>query len=193
MYIHAVHNSFASLRARVCKFTVLTLVMLTAFSCGPKPPGPFDKTIKEYAAMANLKEETQRGTYVAGKPVLINIGESISHHYETAFTKDDDFDIDSQSVSSLQQKINNHAENPNEVGTVVLLNWRKEILNTNLAGIEFCRVLCEVMVVDVAKHSIVGRKEFAGKTPEGTHRWGSSPENEIVAYLNSLPKGSATP
>ena len=186
-------NQVGRLRKRLFRFSVAALLMLGALSCGRKVQGPFsDTAIKEYAARASLKEDPQRGTYIAGKPVLINIGESISHHYETAFTKDEDFDIDSQTVSSLQQKINNHAENPNEVGTVVLLNWRKEILNTNLAGIEFCRVLCEVMVVDVAKHSIVGRKEFAGKAPEGTHRWGSSPENEIVAYVNALPKGGAT-
>ena len=194
MNIHTVHICIVSLRARVCKLIVLTLIVLVASACGPKSRGPFsDKTIKEYAAMANLKEETKRGTYIAGKPVLINIGESISHHYETAFTKDPDIEISSQTVSGLQQKINNRAENPNEVGTVVLLKWRKEVLNENLVGIEFCRVLCEVTIVDVGRHSIVGKRQFAGTSPEGTHRWGSSPENEIVEYLNGLPRGGPTP
>lgn len=182
---------------RKSKSSVVTLIVAILLSsvviaCSRKAKSAFsDQTIREYAAMSTLKEDTAQGTYIAGKPVLINIGESISHHYETAFTKDDDFDIESQSVSSLQAKISNHAENPNDVGTVVLLNWRKEVLSTNLAGINFVRVLCELTVVDVGRHSIVGKKQFTGSSPEGTHRWGSSPEKEIVEYLNALPKRDA--
>lgn len=189
MTIHDVHICTACLRARVCKFMLLTLVVLGAFSCSSKAPSPFsDKTIKEYASMATLREEAQQGAYIAGKVVLINTGESISHHYQTAFTRDDDIEIESQTVSSLQEKINNRAENPDEVGAVVLLKWTRELLRENAVGIEFCRVVCEVTIVDHTKHCIVGKRQFAGSNPEGTHRWGSSPENEIVAYINGLPR-----
>jgi hypothetical protein len=189
---------FASLvcTQRVCKFMLPALVVLVGFSCGPKPQGAFSDTIAhEYASMATLREETQQNPNIAGKAVLINIGESLSHSHETASTKDESYDIEAQTVSSAQKKIHQQiqAENPSEVGTVVLLKWAKDLLSTNIAGIEFVRVRCEVIVVDNIKHVIVGKRQFAGSNPEGLHRWGSSPENEIVEYINSLPRSGRPP
>jgi hypothetical protein len=173
-------------------FTVLlllTLIVPVPLACGPKAQGPFtDKIVQEYVSMATLTEETQGDTYIVGKAVLINTGESISHHHQTAFTKDEDFDIQSQTVSSANQQISNRATNPGDAGTLVLLKWSKEVLSENIAGIKFCRVHCEVIVVDNTKHRIVGKKQFAGSYPNGLHRWGSSPETEVVKYINSLPR-----
>jgi hypothetical protein len=196
MTIQGIYICIACLRARAFKLPLLTLILLVGSSCSPTPQGPFsDKIIQEYASMASLSEEKRQGPYIVGKAVLINVGESISHHHETAFTTDERIEIESQTVSSAHQKIDKQirAENPSEVGTVVLLKWAKEVLRTNIAGIEFCRVVCEVIVVDKSNHYVVDKTLFAGSNPEGLHRWGSSPENEIVKYVNALPRREAPP
>lgn len=164
-------------------------------SCAPPPPGPFDSSIAEYEGMSAFAEDAQAGPQVQGKVVVVDTGEALSHHYRTAFTTDDDIEVAPHKVSAVQFKIDAalRADNPQQVSTVILLNWRRELLSTNIAGIEFCRVHCEGVVIDKARRRIVARREFSGSGPEGTHRWGSSPEGQIVAWINGLPRRSAPP
>lgn len=67
MIIQSINICIAYVRARLFKLLLLTLILLVAFSCSPKPQGPFsDKIIQDYASMVTLSEETQQGSYIAG-------------------------------------------------------------------------------------------------------------------------------
>lgn len=163
-------------------------------SCSGKPPTPFDEVISQYTSMANLPEASEEPGYIVGKAVLINTGETISFHRHTAFTKED-HEYPSNTVSSAHQRIDAQirASSPAEVSTVVLLEWRVEQVGRNIAGITFHRLYCTVIIIDKSKQRIISRKSFAGLAPEGRYQYGTSPENDIVNYLNSLPKKGPSP
>ncbi|HUF54544.1 MAG TPA: hypothetical protein VMR52_12345 [Dehalococcoidia bacterium] len=167
----------------------LVTVLVTS-SCR-KPPGPFtDAIIQEYIAMANLPEEAMRDPYIIGKAVVINAGASLSHRHRTAFTEDPVFRIRSQALSHIHEKIDGRlrAASPSEVGTVVLLRWEKNVVRRNIAGIEIVQVRCHVIVVDATTRRIVGQERLSGGVPSGTHRWGSSPDDAIIGYINRLTR-----
>jgi hypothetical protein len=161
--------SLVSLRS-LGQLVVPLMILAAAIACTSEPPGPFDVVIDEYKRMSDFAEDAAPEPYVEGKVIVVNVGEPLSHHYRTAFTQDDDIEV--------------------RVGTVILLEWAKDVLDRNIAGVEFVRVRCEVIVIDRAKQRVVGRQEIVGTDPEGSHRWGSSPEARIVAFINGLPRRS---
>ena len=172
----------------------LVSVPLLVLACGPKPPGPFsDAVVQEYSSMTGLPQEETASAYVVGKAAVVNTGDSLSHHYRTAFTTDDDIEVESGTVSGVHEAIDApiRAANPGEVNTVIILKWTKVVGATNIVGIEFVQVRCEASVIDRSTRRIVGKQEFAGGIPEGTHRWGSSPQNAIVQWINALPRHAA--
>jgi hypothetical protein len=183
-------NPPVAVLARTCGAVLISAAVM---ACSSEPPGPFDVAIGDYERMSDLPEDTSAGPSVEGRVVVVNVGESLSHHYRTAFTQDDDIEVQAGTVSAIQGKIavTLRANTPQEVGTVILLRWAKEVLGRNIAGVEFVRVRCEVVVVDRTTQRVVGRREFVGTRPEGTHRWGSSPEAPIVTFINGLPRRSS--
>jgi hypothetical protein len=169
---------------------------LVASACGPGTPPPFGEVVvRDYISMADLLEDSSAGAYVVGKAGVVNSGDALSHHHQTAFTKDDDFEIQPVTVGSVHDAIDERirAANPGEVATVIVLRWTKTLLRTNIAGIDFVQVSCNATVVDRVARRVVGRRDFAGSAPEGTHRWGSSPEGDVVKWINALPRRAPQP
>ncbi len=176
---------------RPARWWPIGALAIVTWACGPAAPPPFgEAAVRQYIAMADLQQDAAVGAYIVGKAVVVNSGDSLSHHHHTAFTKDDDFDIQSGTVGSVHTAVDEaiRAANPGEVGTVVVLKWTKTVERTNIAGIDFVQVSCEATVVDRAAQRVVGRQSFAGSSPSGSHRWGSSPEPEVAKWINGLPR-----
>ena len=168
---------------------VLVLVLGAAWGCGGKKPDPFTaEVIREYASLADLGEGTQpQSGHVVGKAVLINVGETISLHRFSA--REQNHDIPSNTLSKAHGKINREiqASAPVEVDTVILLKWSKEALGETMAGTKY-RLLCDVIIVDKSQRRVVARKPFTGDEPEFATLYGASPEDQIVQYINALPR-----
>jgi hypothetical protein len=94
----------------------------------------------------------------------------------------------------VQAKIdeNIRASTSQEVGTVILLDWRKKALGGTLAGTKY-QLNCEVIVVDEALRRIVSRKQLVGGEPAFATLFGDSPQDKIVEYINSLHRQEASP
>lgn len=134
---------------------------------------PFNNRIGEYLATARPGSE---GAYVKGKILPVNSGDRAVDwfYYEVPETM--------------------RANSPEEVGTVVLLQWGEDQVGQygGSGGGAFVRT-CHVTVVDHAKREIVGQSQFRGGDPPRTSRRGSSqhgsyPTEQILSYLRGLPK-----
>lgn len=114
-------------------------------------------------------------------------------------------EINQDEFMKLPRKL--RASTPDEVGTVVWLRWGAEaegeyMEDQFLRGpkrpergpVPAYRITCEVTVIDKAKSTIVGTKDFRGGRPPkkipayDQAGWGSRPTREIVGYIKSLPR-----
>jgi hypothetical protein len=86
------------------------------------------------------------------------------------------------------------AETPDQVGTIVQLNWGKQQVNEYEGGKPAYKQRCDVLVVDRATMSAVAAETFWGSDPpsqikssqsEGS---GDKPTDQVVNFLKGLPR-----
>jgi hypothetical protein len=83
--------------------------------------------------------------------------------------------------------------NPDEVGTVLWLDWEEKPFSVpyvqftyRIVGIQY---VCKVTVIDRVTNEKIGVKTFLGSDPRGTDQYaGDKPYPQIIQYLQSLPK-----
>lgn len=159
----------------------------------------------EYLATANLNEPHGL-PYIAGRIVVFDTGDlveegSVSERVDTVRypgpPRDGRFRSRPGQLSQLFDSIpaDLKAARPNQIRTVVLLDWRAvrwaPWVPTHAAAY---RSTCEVIVIDRSVHAIVARRSFEGYDPPtmmfagATHVWGMAPTDEIVAFLVGLPR-----
>ena len=87
------------------------------------------------------------------------------------------------------------AGKPEEVGTVVVIDWSKEKIDEYKNGAPAYMQAGKVTVIDHARRAVVASSEFKGAEPpmeideHASEGNGPKPTKEIVAYLEGLPKG----
>jgi hypothetical protein len=137
---------------------------------------PFEAHIAEYTRTPDPLEGDADAGYIKGKVIPIDRGKD---------------EIDAQFWTHLPTTLK--PEKPEEVGTIVWLEWDKEEAGEYEGGGTAYIQTCDVTVIDKARNIIVGqahfegeeKKEIAKRAKEGT---GEKPYSKIVSYLNKLPR-----
>lgn len=89
------------------------------------------------------------------------------------------------------------AKTTTEVGTVVQLRWNQLQVGSyklqNGTIVPGCKIICIVVIIDLAKKSVVGVKAITGDDPKSSIKsyespYGMRPETEIVDCILSLPR-----
>jgi hypothetical protein len=85
------------------------------------------------------------------------------------------------------------AGKPEEVGTVVWLDWDKTQVGQYDDGTPGYVQTCQVTVIDKGANAVVGKNAFRGGDPPKSKKksesgMGPKPTDEIVKYLTSLPR-----
>lgn len=111
-------------------------------------------------------------------------------------------DTDREKISKLNIDIFRSdgpiALNPEEIGTVILLNSGKELVGhyakpgmTKLKSADAYRTVCALKIIDTKEERMVGFKLFSSEPPIISSGWedrkGEVPYKEIVDYILSLP------
>jgi hypothetical protein len=85
------------------------------------------------------------------------------------------------------------AETPDDVQTVVWLQWGEERVEEYEGGGWACRHLCTLTVYDKATKKVVAQENFVGgeppqmtNTPAGSNDYGEKPTKKIVFFLNGI-------
>ena len=141
-----------------------------------KQMAPFQAHVQEYLAMAGPAAPTSEG-YVKGKVITVDTKDkSIDYLY---------FDLPEE----LQ------AKTPDEVGTVVLLQWGEEQVGhyDSPTGPGAYKHTCQVILVDKERKAVVGGRRFVGSDPPQRKKssesgYGSKPTSEIVTFLRTVPR-----
>ena len=135
------------------------------------------------------------GPYLKGRSVLVDAGEAVTDG--SASFGSESLTFSPNHVSSVLYELPRDlvAWKPEQVGTVVLLGWKREHYGVFSSGDIAYRILCEVTVVDVGAEMVVGRTTFAGDEPQSSKLQGvegdlggRAPVHEIVAWLKGLPR-----
>lgn len=136
----------------------------------------FQAHIGEYIAIPNQQTIPPLAeAYIIGKVITVDIDENeIDHIY---------FDLPEELI----------AKSPEEVGTIIWLNWGEVLVGRYTDGAGGYRIICEVTIIDKEKSTIVDKETFSGSDPlsvkEGSgNRTGSKPTNEIINYISTLPR-----
>lgn len=164
-------NTRATLRDKLVAFSFLGflafllvfIVLITVFpcmitwnqACVEKALAPH---LAKYASMAGLPEAQGNG-YIVGRLVVVNVGEPFFDSggrllYEPATLN-----------SEVHFGASDHANRPDEVGTVVLLRWGKRPVKTYARGVVAYVITCEVLVIDTSRQAIVDRGMAEGSEP----------------------------
>jgi hypothetical protein len=82
---------------------------------------------------------------------------------------------------------------PEEVGTILWLEWRNEVVGRYTDGIDAIQITCTVTLIDKSKSLIIAHNEFKGGEPpqqrkSGQPNVGSEPIGPIVHWLTTLPE-----
>jgi hypothetical protein len=86
------------------------------------------------------------------------------------------------------------ASGPQDVATVVLLDWGKKQVDSYENGAPAYQQEVTVTVVDLATKAVIGQQHFVGGEPpqsiesSSSSGTGSKPTQEVVDYLKSLPR-----
>lgn len=156
---------------------------------------PFESHLVEYTSAS---DEIEGDAYITGKVITVGKGEiyfgsygiELSSNPNKAYIDDIYFDL----PDSLR------ANSPEEVGTVILLEWGRNILAEYEGGSVAAQITCLVSVIDMKKDVIVGRQSFGGSPPETPEVrscvgssgcksiYGSAPTQNIVEYISKLPR-----
>jgi hypothetical protein len=158
----------------------------------------FQPCMQEYASLAGLPQSAEQA-YITGPFAVVDIGEAIND--------EEDYYYLPQRLSPLHfnPEVKGEADKPEEVKTVILLNWGKELVGKyGTSGVKAYRPTCEVIVVDRARRAVVGREFLRGSEPPESRIlagprdtrfagvFGSTPWREIVAYIQRLPRRQPT-
>ena len=87
------------------------------------------------------------------------------------------------------------ADRPEDVGTVVLIDWSKEQIDQYKNGAPAYRQSAKATVIDHARRAVIGTTQVQGTEPpieidsNASEGNGSKPSKEIVEYLKSLTRG----
>ncbi|HMF16949.1 MAG TPA: hypothetical protein VKE98_07060 [Gemmataceae bacterium] len=138
----------------------------------------FQGNIQQYLAINN--EPTEHEAYIKGKILIIN---------------KKDKTVDDELFYRLPAA--DRAASPEEVGTVILVSWGKELAgfysnNRGDGGGGYVHK-CEVTIIDQSISTVIYRRWFNGSLPPlkstgSGDRYGSRPVQEIVDYLVALPR-----
>lgn len=135
---------------------------------------PFETHLDAYMKESKGMEPTP-GQKLAGKLITVDINErKIDYLY---------FDLPD----------NMRADNPEEVGTIVQLNWGKNQVGEYTGGKPAWKQYCFVSVMDKASGKLFFQNVFEGSDPPSTIKSSQSsgssskPSDEIVAFLKGLP------
>lgn len=137
---------------------------------------PFKSHLSEYASMSGLKPISPTvSPYIKGKVIVIDIDEK---DIDDCF-----FDL----PSDLR------AASPEEVGTVIWLDWGEVLIGRYTDGAGGYQITCKVTVIDKAKTAIVGEATFKGSEPPSVKsgsgdRTGDKPTDDVSDYIKTLPR-----
>jgi hypothetical protein len=158
---------------------LLALGALLAASCQKRDAKPFNLKMDDYLARpSGGLGDMDRSPRIKGKVVVVD--------RKARLLDDLHWDL-SGSV---------RADTPDEVGTVVWLDWGSEAIGSYNTGRVATIVTCTVSVIDHASHTVLARKVFKGDEPpyhvsrpkgETGPIAGPKPTGSIVTYLESLP------
>ena len=137
----------------------------------------FGAHVQEYTVISGLNPGFQsENPYIRGKVITVDIGENkLDQIY---------FDLPGDMT----------AKNPEEVGTIIWLKWEDVRVGTySPSGEAAYRITCEVTLIDKPEAILIDKKSFTGSEPPPTmlregDGYGSKPTDEIVDYLESLPR-----
>lgn len=82
---------------------------------------------------------------------------------------------------------------PEDVGTVVLLQWGKNQVGTYTGGSAAYQQTVQVTVLDKDTRDIIGQQSFSGSMPPQRKKssesgTGSKPETEVINFVKALPR-----
>lgn len=144
---------------------------------------PFQGHVSEYESIIDSAVPHAGGSgYIRGKVVIVNAREPEENLPAR---------IDYRVFFNLPEEM--RAKRPDEVGSVVALQWGKEIVGSFSDGTTAHFRTCQVTIVDKEKRQIIGEKFFKGSAPpksktRGGSRSGSTPYHEIINYLKDLAR-----
>lgn len=137
---------------------------------------PFESHLSEYTSISGFKNDD--GMYIKGKIIPIDKEpnySSISYSY----------------YFRLPEEL--RATQPEEVGTIVLLERSDERVGTYTDGAGAYVTTIEVTIIDKSIPMIIGRKSFRGENPLSAKygygaNYGLPPTIEIIDFLKGLPR-----
>lgn len=156
-------------------FAVLIIGFLVNQAVRGIQSDPFKNNLTEYTNTATFKEQAGTTPYLKGKLVVVN---------KTEMKVDDPYFDLPEDVKAVK---------PEEVSTIVLLDYDKSVAGRYTDGAAGYRYTAKVTVIDKTSGTIVGRTSFKGGEPPSTKKgsgdeYGPKPSNEIKNYLLSLPR-----
>ena len=135
---------------------------------------PFKALSEQNLALTNLKEDTG-AAYINRKLITV--------------------DKDTKEIDRLFLKLDKELrpESPEDVGTVIWLDWGRSTYGSYTDGAKAYRKTCQITVIDLDKGLIVDRRSFSGSKPPGSKsgggsRSGSKPTREVIKYIESYPR-----
>jgi hypothetical protein len=139
---------------------------------------PFKPHLSEYVAQARATAPGKTKPYVLGKVVVVDLERKDFDHLM--------FDLPDGLL----------AKDPDEVGTVVQITSRTEVVGTYPSGDKGYKYMVEVRLIDLKKGLLLATRIFEGGDPPKTKNkdsgdaYGYKPTTEIVTWLTSLPTKS---
>jgi hypothetical protein len=148
----------------------------------------FKDHIEEYLAIK--EEQPTQGKYIKGKMVIIKVFVPDEGH--SGLQKE----VDEEVFEAIPAEL--RATGPEDVGTVVVLRWRSDVVGfypgRNGGGASACVHTCDVRIIDRSLSAIIANEYFRGGSPPQEafgnrhHVYGSKPVKEIADYLVKLPR-----
>ncbi len=125
--------------------------------------------VERYATLSDLKKN-QGNTYIKGKIIIIDKGNKY---------------IDSL-IFQVNKKL--FPESPEEVGTVIWLDWGRKKYGFYRDGAKGYMITCKMTVIDLNKNLLVDKRSFFGSAPPSSKKGredvsGSVPKNKILKCI----------
>ena len=185
---------------------ILISVLTLAFGCGDSltedeleaQVKPFEAHLSEYTSAPDPKNTSlTEAPYIVGKVIPLRRGEYEIHwmgaragfprgSYTELGKPEDAID---EFYSELPTEL--RARTPEEVKTVIWLEWTRNVVGRYTSGAEAHQFKCTLSVIDRTRNAMIGQKTFYGANPpEKTSNvtFGTLPLDEILQYVTSLPR-----
>jgi hypothetical protein len=151
--------------------------------------GDFARLVPRAELNAEIDREKVGDARIVGKIVAIDQGQSFK-------------EVNADGLSFIQQQLPKdvRADNPDEVGTVLLLDWERRKTGTygtaKITGYAY-RVHCQLFLIDATHKTLLAKRTFdgdppPGAVPSGEDGYGGFPTQSILAYLRTLPQEPIT-